>query len=149
MGSLGNSSYELKSIISALFAGLLGVLRAVEEQQEAGVAVGFVGGVVVNAAGMGGGDVASGYATLCQFMGDVVGTGTAEGEVDGIGACGTVSCADDTDGEAIASGDACHLVEVDELGGVEEVGGAETEEEIDGGSYACLTRLNEREVIFV
>ena len=113
------------------------------------MAVGFVGGVVVDAAGMGGGDVASGYATLCQFMGDVVGTGTAEGEVDGIGACGTVGCADDTDGEAIASGDACHFVEVDELGGVEEGGGAEVEEEIDGGSYACLTRLNEREVIFV
>ena len=149
MGSPGNSSYELKSIISALFAVLLRVIRAVEEQQEAGVAVGFVGGVVVNAAGMGGGDVASGYATLYQFMGDVVGTGTAEGEVDGIGACGTVSCADDTDGEAIASGDACHFVEVDELGGVEEGGGAEVEEEIDGGSYACLTRLNEREVIFV
>ena len=74
------------------------MLRAVEEQQEAGVAVGFVGGVVVDAAGMGGGDVASGYATLCQFTGDVVGTGTAEWEVAGIGACGTVGCADDTDG---------------------------------------------------
>ena len=60
MGSPEYSSYELKSIISALFAGLLGVLRAVEEQQEAGVAVSFVGGVVVDAAGMGGGDVASG-----------------------------------------------------------------------------------------
>lgn len=54
------------------------MLRAVEEQQEAGVAVGFVGGVVVDAAGMGGGDVASGYATLCQFTGDVVGTREAE-----------------------------------------------------------------------
>ena len=95
MGSPGNSSYELKSIISALFAGLLGVLQAVEEQKEAGVAVGFVGGVVVEAAGMGGGDVASGYATLCQFTGDVVGTGTAEGEVDGICACGTVGGSDD------------------------------------------------------
>ena len=149
MGSPEYSSYELKSIISALFAGLLGVLQAVEEQQEAGVAVGLVGGIVVDAAGMGGGDVASGYATLCQFTGDVVGTREAETVVEGGGACGTVGCADDTDGEAIASGDACHLVEVDELGGVEEVGGAETEEEIDGGSYACLTRLNEREVIFV
>ena len=98
------------------------------------MAIGFVGGVVVNAAGMGGGDVASGYATLCQFTGDVVGTGTAKGEVDVIGACGTVSCADDTDGKAIAIGDACHLVEVDELGGVEEGGSAEVEEEIDGGS---------------
>ena len=97
MGSPSNSSYELKSIFSALIVVLLGVLRAVEEQQEAGVAVGFVGGVVVDAAGMGGGDVASGYATLCQFMGDVVGTGTAEGEVDGIGACGTVGCSDDLD----------------------------------------------------
>ena len=90
MGSPGNSSYELKSIFSAFFAGLLWVLRSVEEQQDACVAVGFVGGVVVDAAGMGGGDVASGYATQCQFMGDVVGTGTAEGGVDGIGTCGTV-----------------------------------------------------------
>ena len=73
------------------------MLRAVEEQQEAGVAVGFVGGVVVDAAGMGGGDVASGYATLCQFTGDVVGTGTAKGEVDVIGACGTVGGSDDLD----------------------------------------------------
>ena len=97
IGSPGNSSYELKSIISALFAGLLGVLRAVEEQKEAGVAVGFVGGVVVDAAGMGGGDVASGYATLCQFAGNVVGTGTAEGAVDGIGACGTVGGSYDLD----------------------------------------------------
>ena len=69
MGSPEYSSYELKSIISALFAVLLRVIRAVEEQQEAGVAVGFVGGVVVDAAGMGGGDVASGYATLCQGEG--------------------------------------------------------------------------------
>ena len=97
MGSPEYSSYELKSIISALFASLLGVLWAVEEQQEAGVAIGFIGGVVVDAAGMGGGDVASGYATLCQFTGDVVGTGTAEGEVDGIGACGTVGGSYDLD----------------------------------------------------
>ena len=95
MGSPGNSSYELKSIISALIAGLLGVSRAVVEQQEAGVAIGLVGGVVVDAAGMGDGDVASGYATLCQFMGDIVGTGTAEGEVDGIGTRGTVGGSDD------------------------------------------------------
>ena len=97
MGSPEYSSYELKSIISALFAGLLGVLRAVEEHQEAGVAVGFVGGVVVDAAGMGGGDVACGYATLCQFTGDVVSTGTTEGGVNGIGACGTVGGSDDLD----------------------------------------------------
>ena len=111
--------------------------------------VGLVGGIVVDAARMGGGDVASGYATLCQFTGDVVGTGTAEGEVDEIGACGTVGGSYDLDVQAVLFGEACHFVEVDELGGVEEGGGAEVEEEIDGCTYACLTRLNERDVIFV
>ena len=46
-------------------------------------------------------------------------------------------------------GNTRNLIDVQQLRDLCQLIRTQTEEEIDGGSYACLTRLNEREVIFV
>ena len=96
--------------------------------------VGLIGRIVVNAPVVCLGDGATLHTTFHKFFSNESGTGTAEVVIDSFTARGTVGSTDDLHLQAIFLGDACHFVEVDELGGVEEGGSAETEEEIDGGS---------------
>lgn len=64
MGSPGNSSYELKSILVLSLLFYWGCSGLLKNSRRRVWRLASSGGVVDDAAGMGGGDVASGYATL-------------------------------------------------------------------------------------